>query len=279
MTNLSFMPQVRKPNFQWQSVDVHWCDNNPFLTHFINSMHVVFPEGEKYFIRSVKAFNDKIQNRQLQEKIKAFIGQESQHMVQHKKFWQVLEKQSTGFEKFYKVYMDMAYYNKDESKWSEKRRKFALAITVALEHYTAILAEIALENHEGLLDNMPDDMKYLLQWHAAEEIEHKSIAFDVLKEVDDDYLLRIGGMVLATWNLFFFILLGQVFFLSQDKAIQLFDLPKQFMGFINKTAPIFSTIANNVFDYFRPNFHPDQNDNYQLAEDFFAEFARYQKAV
>lgn len=272
------MPTVRKPQFNWDGIKTHWCEDNIFTTHFINSMHVVFPEGEKYFIRSVKAFADKIQDPELKERVKAFIGQETQHMVQHKNFWETLEKQSPALKIFHDLYMKMAY-GKDESKWSEKRKKLALSITVALEHYTAILAEVALQNDKKLLEGIPEEMSRLLEWHAAEELEHKSVAFDVLKEVDDNYFLRVHGMVLASWNLAFFISLGQFIFIFQDKSIRLEDLPSHFLRFVKKTTPVFKGIVENVADYFRIDFHPNDNDNLFMAEEVFQKFETEKVAV
>src|SRR5690606_38483751 len=74
--------------------------------------------------------------------------------------------------------------------------KLRLAITAAAEHFTAILAEGAFEN--GVLDNVHPLMQQLLAWHAAEEIEHKAVAFDVLQQIDSSYALRIAGLAFAT---------------------------------------------------------------------------------
>ncbi|MCB1189183.1 MAG: metal-dependent hydrolase [Leptospiraceae bacterium] len=266
--NIQYMPVVRKPQFNWEEISSHWCDNNFFATHFVNSMHVVFPEGEKFFIRSVKAFADRIKDKELQERVKLFIGQETQHMMQHKNFWEVLQKQSPALDMFHKLYTNMAY-GRDEAKWSIDRKKLALSTTVALEHYTAIMAEVALEKESKLLEGIPEEMTRMLQWHAAEEIEHKSVAFDVLKEVDDSYLLRIKGMILASLDLTFYVGMGQIIFMSQDKTIKLEELPSHLFRFIKKTTPIFKGILANVADYFRPDFHPNDNDNLFMAEQIF----------
>ena len=169
---------------------------------------------------------------------------------------------------FHKLYTNMAY-GRDEAKWSIDRKKLALSTTVALEHYTAIMAEVALEKESKLLEGIPEEMTRMLQWHAAEEIEHKSVAFDVLKEVDDSYLLRIKGMILASLDLTFYVGMGQIIFMSQDKTIKLEELPSHLFRFIKKTTPIFKGILANVADYFRPDFHPNDNDNLFMAEQIF----------
>jgi predicted metal-dependent hydrolase len=37
----------------------------------------------------------------------------------------------------------------------------------------------------------------MLSWHAAEEVEHKSVAFDVFQAIHGGYLMRIRGFVAA----------------------------------------------------------------------------------
>ena len=84
------------------------------------------------------------------------------------------------------------------SLFIEKRlpAKLNLAGTAAAEHFTAILADGAFKR--GILDALHPLMQQLLAWHAAEEIEHKAVAFDVLREVDDSYALRMAGLAYAT---------------------------------------------------------------------------------
>jgi predicted metal-dependent hydrolase len=76
--------------------------------------------------------------------------------------------------------------------------KFALSVTTALEHYTAIMANALFYEPMATNKNIAPQMLELLHWHASEEIEHKAVCFDVLKEVDDSYILRVSGMGMAT---------------------------------------------------------------------------------
>lgn len=276
MPNKTNLITVRKPHFNLEGLKTHWCENNFLATHFVNSMHVVFPEGEKYFIRSVKAFADQIQNPALKERVKAFIGQETQHMMQHRNFWSTLQSQSPALEVFEKIYTKMAYGESEEKRRKTvEGNKLTLSVTVALEHYTAVMAELALENNSKLLEGIPEEMVKLLQWHAAEELEHRAVAFDVLKEVDDSYYLRIIGMIYATWSLSFFVIMGQAIFMFYDKEINLFELPAQLFRFFEKTYPLLFGVLSNIADYFRPDFHPDDKDNLYLAEEIFTRMQRY----
>lgn len=270
--------KVRKVNFQFEPNPRYWMNGNPIATHFNNALHLVFPDGEKFFIRSVKAFQNKIKNPVLRKQIDGFIGQEGTHFKEHQKFWAILQEQGFDIDVFLKIYRKIAW------DFLEKRLigllgpelgpKMALSVTVALEHYTAMLAESGF--HSQGKYNLPDDMRELMLWHAAEEIEHKAIPFNVLKEIDDSYWLRISGMVIATLGLASFVTLGQMILISQDKELDWKTLPQHFLQFTKGLgAHTGNTLSKDFFKYFKKDFHPDQIDNYYLAENFFAERKQY----
>ncbi|HMX59300.1 MAG TPA: metal-dependent hydrolase [Chitinophagales bacterium] len=264
--------KIRKVNFKFEKpFPKHWYNDNPIATHFMNAQHLAFPDGEKFFIRSVKAFADTYKNDpELKRRVDNFIGQEGTHFAEHQKFWDIMEDQNLQPMKFVNVYRNSAWEGIE--KWARKKfvknnvgNKIALSVTVALEHYTAMLAESGILN-EDITEKMPEEMKNLFMWHAAEEIEHKSIPFDVLKKVDDSYALRIGGMVLATWGLWFYLGLGTVMLTQNDKDIKTKDIPKHTFTFLKNFRRTFGgTLASQFGQYFKRDFHPDQIDNYHLA--------------
>lgn len=269
---------VRKVDFvdKKAELDNHYFADNGLMTQLLNSFHVVFPEGEKFFIRCVKYYADDIKDKDLQERVKRFIGQEVQHSKEHEKIWDQLKAQGYDVELFKNIYSKLAYEITEtnlEKIFGGKR--LGLAVTAALEHYTAILAEAAFETDalkEG--NGVPENIRHMLLWHAAEEIEHKSVSFDVLQEVDDSYTLRVVGMIVATLNLAFYTVLGQMIFLTQDREFKLTDIFKDIGGMIEYSSKTAEGFMKNLFDYFRPDFHPDQHENRHLAEKYFNE-SRY----
>lgn len=266
--------KIRKVNFKFEKpFPKHWYNDNPIATHFMNAQHLAFPDGEKFFIRSVKAFAEVYKNDpELKKRVDNFIGQEGTHFAEHQKFWDIMESQDLEPMKFVDVFRKTAWNGLEhQARKQLNKNKFAdklcLSITVALEHYTAMLAESGILNKD-ITEKMPQEMKELFMWHAAEEIEHKAIPFDVLKKVDDNYGLRIAGMAIATWGLWWYLGLGTVMLTQNDKDIKAKDIPKYTLEFLSKFRQSFGgTLSKQFFQYFRPNFHPDQIDNYHLAEE------------
>jgi len=273
--------KVRNVHFNFDKVDKHWILGSSIATHFVNSMHVVFPEGEKFFVRSVRRFSKDVKDEELKKEIVSFCGQEGIHAREHQRFWEVMEEQNLKPDWFANFLKNTAFSGKYSYENVSKNLlnkikpnlgdKFALSVTTALEHYTAIMANALFHEPIATNDNIAPQMLELLHWHASEEIEHKAVCFDVLREVDDSYWLRVSGMGMATVLLWSYLGIGQIYFISQDKDKSIIKMPiETFMLF---KAVVFGEIgkglAKHLLDYFRRDFHPnDINDRY-LIEKFF----------
>lgn len=273
--------KVRNVHFDFSNVKKHWLLSSAIATHFINSMHIVFPEGEKFFIRSVRRFADEIKDPQLRKDIKTFSGQEGIHSREHERFWEIMEAQGLkpkGFADFLKVTAFSGKYsfenmlvnglNKVKPRLGDK---IALSTTTALEHFTAILAHGLFHDPIITDKNAPTKMMELMLWHASEEIEHKAVCFDVLKEVDDSYIIRVSGMGIASVMLASYLSMGHIYFVVQDKDKSLIRMPiESFMLF--KTivfGEIGKNFAKHYLSYFKKDFHPDDIDDRHLSAEFF----------
>ncbi len=256
---------VRKPGFEFgDAIPRWWFLNNPVVTHVANGLHLVFPEGERFFIRSVNHYLDKIDDPDLVQRAKCFFAQESRHGLEHQHSFEMLERQGFDVQGFLRPY---------RQRWMPaiERRSPAilrLSVTVALEHLTATMGESALQ--EDYLQAAHPDMRALLQWHAAEEIEHKSVAFDVMKHVNPSYILRIFGMVLAVLGLLTFWGIAARHILKQEQGLASADkrrYRKQARAW--RGGHTRQLIRRAFWEYLRPDFHPDNNDNYALAQSYF----------
>lgn len=260
-------PRVRAPRVGFTTVPRRWFADSTALTHLVNSVNLLFPAGERFFVRSVRHYMDQITDEELLAQIKGFFGQEGRHAYTHERYFETMRAQGYDVDGFLKSYEHIAYDIIEKGAPPILR----LAVTVALEHYTAILAEEALSN--GLLETAEPSMRALLEWHAVEELEHKCVAFDVLQNVDSRYLVRASGMVLATLILGGFWLQGMNQLLKEDGMTFLQGLRE--LGRVRQKAvnegriQLPPSIVRGVFlggivEYLRPGFHPAQKDHRNL---------------
>jgi len=275
--------KVRRVKFDFsKEMPLHYINDNIFSTHFVNSIHIIFPEGEKFFIRSLQKLVPKIDDKEILKQIREFSGQEGTHAHQHHLFWKKLREQGFDIDPFVNFFDQTCFQGLEkiiyEVYGEEYGAKIALAVTAALEHYTAMLAEMVLEN-PGVWEDLPENMRHLLFWHAAEEIEHKAVAYDVLQHVDDSYQLRAFGMFIATTILFGFIAIGTSAFFYQDPEKKWLKMPKDFLVFIRHIGhPAVRKFVTQWYKFFDKSFNPAQIDNMHLAINYFEEHkARYEK--
>jgi hypothetical protein len=257
---------VRKMDFDFASVPRHWFWGNTFMTHVANGLHLVFPAGERFFIRSVKHYMDRIDDPSLRERVRGFFGQEGRHGFEHERVFELLEEQGYDVQSFLRWYERWAF-DKLAPMFPPSIR---LSVTVALEHFTATMAEHALTTE--FLDEAHEQMRALLRWHAAEEIEHKSVAFDVLQHVDPRYRIRVAGLVLATIGLLYFWGAGTRMLLRQE-GLDKTELARQRRQ-ARERGHNKRFVLHAIASYLRPGFHPDRHDNYHLARDYLASVGR-----
>ncbi len=252
----------RKLDHAFTTVPRHWFGGLAVPTHIANGVNLLFPAGERFFVRSVYHYLDRIEDPALRAAIKGFGGQEGRHAKAHEDFFDTLRAQGYDLDRFLRFYQWLSYQVVERVAPPSLR----LATTAASEHFTAIMAEGAAM--DPMLEHAHPAMRQLLQWHAAEELEHKAVAFDVLQQVAPSYPLRIAGLAIATGMLTSMWWLATLMLLRQDK-VGLFSAWRT-MREIRKQRPQ-EPICRRVFvrgirAYLARDFHPDDNDNYHLAE-------------
>ena len=236
-----------------------WHPDGTHVSHFFNAMSLFFPEGEKFFINSVRNYQHKVTDPKLQDDVKGFIGQEAMHGREHR---------------VYNAWLgEHGYPAARLEQWVIKILNFAtrtttrgqqLGATIAMEHLTAILANNMLSDPRVLRDADPR-IASLWRWHAIEETEHKAVAFDVYRATFGSglraYLQRVIVFFFASVEFWIEVMIFHWQLLKKDKIQwSLRGWGQWFKAlFINPGTMI--AIFLPWLSYFRPGFHPWQKDN------------------
>ncbi len=233
-------------------------ENNALISTFFYSLSAMFPEGERFFIHSVRHYQASISDPKMLADIRGFIGQEAHHGRCHEEMNNEIEKLG--------IPMSMIS-NSMTSRVKMLKKRFGparqLALTVAMEHFTASLAEFILENPE-ILDQAPETFRKMMIWHSVEEIEHKAVAFNVFRQQVDDEWMRRRVMVIAMISLFTRISIFQIRTLWRAKH---FPSIKEWVGatrFFWGKKGILRANAHGVKKFFRRDFHPNDIDQSAL---------------
>lgn len=259
----SYNPRPFRRSFA--AVPRHWFANNAVSTHLVNAINLFFPEGEMFFVRSVRHFEKEIVDPELRAEIRAFNAQEGRHANAHERYFEALEKQGYKIDHLIRA---VTFLLRGGAKFTHSPA-LALSITVALEHYTAVMAELMYK--DPYFEQMDPTMRELLLWHAAEEIEHKAVAFKVLEQVRPGYATRMAGFLVATPFLAAMWAAGTASLLRQDK-LPLSRVVRDAGEVLRHNIMGKKIFFRALLTYMDPSFHPLHNDNYGMVREYLERF-------
>ncbi len=238
----------------------YWFGNDIFVTHFFNALSSTFPEGERFFIRSVRRYADQIDNGPLAREVTAFVGQEGRHSKAHDVHVALLVNQGYG------VLRNINRIQRVVMTWlNDSAPRLSLALTTAIEHVTAVTAHQILEHPDIWTDAMDPSMQRLWRWHAVEETEHKAVAFDVYQQADGSVWLRRLAMVDATFGFLAEIFMRHSLMLIKDRQFRPTVLLRGFTTLFGRDGFV-RALLPHLMDFYRRDFHPWDHENRALLE-------------
>jgi uncharacterized protein len=244
-----------------QDVPKHFAaDGDLIASHLAASLSSVFPDGEDFFVRSVRHFRDQITDPELKRDVAGFIGQEAVHGREHRAFNDRLDQLGYPTKRMERI-----------TKWGlELRERVAtpkanLAGTAALEHFTATLAELILKDERARDLFGHPEVRDLFVWHALEESEHKAVAFDVYKAVGGSERTRVYTMKFLRYGFVGAMAVSVALSLLGDRATyRRGNLRTSLRRF--RTSPLVTkALWEQLKDYDRPDFHPNDSDTEDLV--------------
>jgi uncharacterized protein len=241
-----------------------WHGGDPVATAYFNALSASFPQGETFFIDAVRRYWSRTDGK-LQEQIEAFIQQEAAHTREHVAFNRLIK--AAGYDT---SAMDAETRRRLDIARS-RHPVVQLAITVALEHFTAIMAH-SLLTEKNPLPGAPAEVLRLWQWHAIEEVEHKAVAYDTFFAVTREmsgfrrWALRSQVMLLISLQFWYSNFQRMADFFHQDGI----NTPRTWWR-VCKYLWFKPGMMRRIFlpylNFFRPGFHPwDHNDRPLIRE-------------
>lgn len=251
----------RRVKFEFDDFDSpFYYDDNCCISAMWVALSATFPAGEGEFIKSVRLFEDQITDPKLSQEVKGFVHQEAHHSLQHKQVNKMFDELGYDTAALNSFFIDKLAER--EQQWTAERR---LARTVCAEHVTSVMAHHALTHPEHMA-NFPASFRNLFLWHAIEEIEHKSVAFDVYAQcVNDKKLLHKEFRIFTRFEFPFNVYMSSRFLLKKmgRKATwkERFGLRRSLYGkggLISDMRPLYKSFLND-------GFHPWDHDDSDLV--------------
>ncbi|HET9691306.1 MAG TPA: metal-dependent hydrolase [Acidimicrobiales bacterium] len=245
------------------AIPKHFADGDVVLSHYAAVLSGTFPEGEDFFVRSVRHYRDQITDPVLKQEVSGFIGQEAQHGRQHRTFNERLAELG------YPTKRIDATVAKVLRKAEKKQDPIEnLAVTAALEHFTATMAQLVLTNEAVRAMNGDGPVAKLFLWHALEEAEHKAVAFDVYRAVGGSEKVRIRTMKVVRKGFISGVVVDMIRSIARDpegrKPKNLLPSLRRFV----RSAWCSRELLDALRAYDRPGFHPNDIDDTALVAEW-----------
>ena len=260
---------VRDERFNRTARPRRWWAGDPFGTAWHNALSATFPRGEAFFIEAVKAHRKGTDPR-LEAEIRAFVRQEINHTREHIAFNRLAADHGYDIKAIDKRVEELLAMTKDRPVI------FNLATTMALEHYTAMMAAEFLAN-PAHFDRADPEVRAMWEWHAIEEIEHKGVAYDTWNHATRDwskakrYKLRTIMMLLVTYHFFRNRWSDSLELLAQD-GITGWRARWGMLKYLVISPGVVRRIFPAWLAYFKPGFHPWDHDDRALIGKYEGEF-------
>jgi len=245
---MAFQAVEGKPRY-WHPVAV--------FTHLLTAASLFFPEGERFFVRSVQNYAPGIADPDLRRDIAGFMQQEIIHGEEHERYNNDVAAQGYPYLIRLERYLVKGLFA-NMRRFTSRRAQ--LALTVCLEHVTATLAA-ALLKYPQLMEDADPVYREIWSWHAVEESEHKGVAYDVYAAVGGSYWLRVSTLV---WSSLFFlslVLFVTARMLATDGILFKRETWRQARAYARERTAIFKHVGGWFIEFFRRDFHPWQIDN------------------
>jgi len=237
----------------------HWHPAGRAVTRFLDNLSIFFPDGERFFMASVQAFAGAVQDDpELRAAVRAFCAQEGIHRREHRKYNDMLAAQGLPAEA-----MERRVERIIALVTARTPQRWHLGVTAALEHFTSLMGRQILERPE-LLEGAHETMAALWRWHAVEETEHKSVAYDVYLAAGGTYPERVFLMLGAALIFWAKVIEQQARLMHADGDLFSLKEHARLHRYLWLTPGALPPMWREWLRWFHPRFHPDDLDAAEL---------------
>ena len=283
-SSIKYHIKPRKVKFEWQETPVDWIPNQPFASYFVNQINMILPAGEFWFCRLYNKVLPQITDEKLKEDVRAFIRQEAMHAQAHtsanKEYLAVRNIDPSRNLKvmdflFTRLLADKPLDFEVPDRLKHDWDLFRLGVIATVEHMTCVLGKYVLYNERWQEMGADPEMVDLVKWHGSEEVEHRTVAFDLYRHLGGGYIARYYLSLLVIPGVLGFWVDGAAEIMRQDPRFA-DKKPSLFRPWIwvewmkiarqdNQLLPSpFWLIAQQI-DYLMPWYDPEKEANTEDA--------------
>ncbi|WP_336035675.1 metal-dependent hydrolase [Acinetobacter bereziniae] len=256
-----------KFDFDPAKLDHRFYMDAELASAYFASLSIFLTRGEDLVIDTARYHRDFITDPLLKQRVTSLIGQEAIHSKMHEELNEAYLIRDLPV-KLFRTWAGWAF----EYGFERLPQPMKLSLMAGIEHFTAVLAEYMMNHEEIFFRSQDEKQRAIWMWHMLEESEHKDIAFDVFQVLSNNYLLRIAGFFPALITILVLISAASFlvpFYRNPKNLISLrywSEIPYNFRLIFGLKDGVYGSSFKHIFDYLRPNFHPNDHDTSEFLE-------------
>ncbi len=245
-------PVARRVAFEYPpDIEPIWTPTKPEFACAANSVSLMMPTVEPYFVRSIRAALPDL-NGPLRQRTEAYLFQEAQHHCQHVLFNRALLGRYAGLARLERL-IGAAYRQVERSRSAQ----FNVAFAAGSETMAYSAARWAAQRRRELFSGADEVVSTLFLWHLAEEVEHKSVAHDVYQQCFGSgrraQLVRLAATVLALVLMVTFVVTGTAMMVTAERRLH---RPVTWLRLIGWSVTFAFELLSNLVMSMLPGHHP-----------------------
>ncbi|SFL81538.1 metal-dependent hydrolase [Marinobacter zhejiangensis] len=285
--------KARRVQFDFEQTPLYWLKDDPFSTHVINGIHMLLPEGELWFCRVYNKALPLITDDELRADVEGFIRQEAVHSRAHSNAQIYLKQHGLELDDYlervewlFKTLLGeqpLGLRALERKAFEKHWLVFRVGVVAAIEHFTGVLGQWAMDNTSWEATGDPT-MVDLFKWHLAEEVEHRTVAFDLFEHLCQTqlgfYVSRQALMAMVFPLIMYFIAEGGRTLMRQDpdpkvrrqgrRMLPAVFAQLQRIGKKTENVPTFTFLVEATLRWIAPDFHPVNEGNTEQALAYLA---------
>lgn len=277
----------RKVDFKWDVSPLQWIPQDPFASHSVNHFSFTLVRGEFFFCRMLNQALPYITDEKLKQDAKIFIRQEAIHSQAHKvSIDEYLVRYGVNtteqYQRVVKIFdnflLDDPFGYKLPKRLQRGWLNLRVGVVAAAEHFTSGLGQYVLTRSHWEDRGCDPVVSDLFTWHSAEEVEHRTVAFDVYQHISGNYALRAFVMGITAPLFIYLMAAGTVQLAMDDPAV-----PKKQKSIwraafwkawhrsdLNSYVPGPLWYLETTLRYFKPSYHPYYEASTELAQAYLS---------
>ena len=244
-----------------------WFEDDSFATQVLNAYTLLIPEGERFIIRTCRAWLHRA-SPALQEELQGLFFQEAGHSREHRRVVDAMREQSLGLD-FFQARVSWLSHRLLEPLFPAIVR---LSTASAIEHHNAAIAGWFLDR-DLMRGARAGELRRMFVWHFAEEIEHKTTVFELLQSVSPAWWLRLTGLVFSVLTFLLYTGVGTLLLGVKTRSAMRLKYWREMATFVLHRDGLPATLAIASVRYLRPGFRPLREETQPVLDAALAELA------